>query len=67
MGCPIPPKTQFDQLAEELATAVMGDDMEKADSIEQQIRDLEYPPRLGAAAEIYASWGWPVFPLRKHD
>ena len=22
------------------------------------------PPRLGDAAEIYAHWGWPVFPLR---
>lgn len=56
--------TRADYLAHEwLAAAQAGDEAEAA-----RLQDLitlidDAPPRLTEAAGLYASWGWPVFPL----
>ncbi|ATL69870.1 bifunctional DNA primase/polymerase [Nocardia terpenica] len=43
---------------------MVGDSAE-ADRIEALLDRIDStPPRLGDAALVYASWGWPVFPLR---
>src|SRR6184192_1765896 len=57
--------TQAEYLAQEwLAAELAGDDAE-ADRLEEQITTLDNrPPRFTEAAGLYASWGWPVFPLK---
>lgn len=69
-GNPIctPKRTKMQRLtADWLAAAEAGHD-DLADRIEAEILELDQrPPRLGAAAATYASWGWPVFPLKPHS
>ena len=64
-GC-TPKPTKVERLTQEwLAAAAAGDDG-VADGLEQLITELDTrPPRLLDAALLYASWGWPVFPLRQ--
>lgn len=63
-GCAEPRPTKLQRLAEEwLAAAEMGDQPELEESIAAEIEDIENHPKLGEAAQLYASWGWPVFPL----
>jgi hypothetical protein len=41
-----------------------GDNTELEAELQRRIDEFDdQPPRLGEAALIYASWGWPVFPL----
>lgn len=50
--------------AEFLAAAIAGEE-EKADRLQARLDELDAaPPRLAESAAIYASWGWPVFPLQ---
>lgn len=60
-----PKRTKSERLtAEWLAAATIGDD-DTAALLEAELAELDKrPPRLGAAAAVYAQWGWPVFPLR---
>lgn len=60
-----PKLTKAEQLAQQWLTAAENGDNELADQLQQQIDQLDSrPPRLLQAALLYASWGWPVFPLR---
>lgn len=63
-----PKPTKVERLAQDWLTAVEAGDTAIADGIEQLITELDArPPRLLDAALLYASWGWPVFPLRAHQ
>ena len=73
--CPAAPPTAADQwftkLTDHIAKLVKPDhtptelDEIQLDSLVAKVTEYEQaPPQLGAAAAIYASWGWPVFPLR---
>jgi len=43
--------------------AAHDDDAETADRWARLIEEIdEAPPKLAEAAQVYASWGWPVFP-----
>lgn len=57
--------TRMEYMAQEfLIAAAAGDDAE-ADRLEALIDEADSaPPRLTEAAGLYASWGWPVFPLK---
>jgi hypothetical protein len=60
-----PKPTKTEQLTKQFINALMAGDETRADEIESRIHELEHqPPRLQAAAQIYARWGWPVFPLK---
>lgn len=63
---PCTPKlTKAERLAAKWLDSVNAGNNELAEQLEAQIEEIDrQPPRLGAAAELYASWGWPVFPLR---
>ncbi|AER47631.1 DNA polymerase/primase [Mycobacterium phage DS6A] len=79
-GCPPAPLTPVDQLYEnfrELVARIAAPDykprMDAGTNMDELNLDAlkakidqhdQQPPRLGDAALIYASWGWPVFPLR---
>lgn len=57
--------TTAEWLAEQFLIAAMAEDNDEAARLQVMIDDIDNaPPRLGAAAGLYASWGWPVFPLR---
>lgn len=48
--------------------ALLDEDMVKEASLRRQLDKIDTePPRLGEAALWYARWGWPVFPLVKHQ
>jgi hypothetical protein len=57
--------TKAERLAQRWLAAI--DDEFTADALEYDIEAIDTkPPRLLAAALRYASWGWPVFPLKAH-
>lgn len=60
-----PRTTELEWLANRwLEAQERGEDVE-ADRIESHMIEIDgRPPRLGEAAVAYASWGWPVFPLK---
>lgn len=75
IDCPAAPKTAadklFDQFAALVATIASPDykpkphDELNLDALKAKIDEHDQtPPQFGAAAAIYAAWGWPVFPLR---
>lgn len=60
-----PKPTKIERLSAQWLAAIEAGDTTLADRLETEINTLDSrPPRLGAAAEQYARWGWPVFPLR---
>jgi len=62
-GCSYTPDL-VERLTEGFVAACAADDTARAAELERRILALDNaPPRLGEAALIYASWGWPVFPL----
>jgi hypothetical protein len=57
--------TVTESLAQRFIDALMAGEGALADRVEAQLASLHNaPPRLGEAALLYASWGWPVFPLQ---
>lgn len=60
-----PHHTAVEYLTEQWLAAVLADDPGEADRLQGLIDAHDArPPRLADAAGIYASWGWPVFPLK---
>lgn len=60
--------TLLERLAAEFRAALLAGEDAEADALESRATVLEAaPPRLADAALVYASWGWPVFPLRPGD
>lgn len=57
--------TMAESLSGDFIAALMAGDTDGADRIETRLEALHNaPPRLKDAALLYASWGWPVFPLQ---
>lgn len=63
-----PKPTKVERLGQDWLAAIEAGDNEIAAGLEELITELtSRPPRLLDAALLYASWGWPVFPLRTHQ
>lgn len=63
-GCE-PKPTRVERLAEQWLEAVANNDTQLEDELYPLIEELDTrPPRLAEAAQRYARWGWPVFPLK---
>jgi hypothetical protein len=62
-GC-TPHTTRVEYLVAQWLAAEIASDTAEADRLEVMIEEIDSaPPRLCAAAGLYASWGWPLFPL----
>lgn len=62
---PVPEAPYLDHLVADFHDAVASGDTAEADRLERLVDSIDHaPPRLPDAAALYASWGWPVFPLR---
>jgi hypothetical protein len=62
--CPPKPKPA-EKLTQQWLQAATNEDTDTADRLETEIEHIDsQPPRLLDAALIYASWNWPVFPLK---
>lgn len=60
-----PKPTNVEQLADNWLAAVLADDEFTADALEYDIEQIDdRPPDMLDAALRYASWDWPVFPLK---
>lgn len=63
-GCASPPCDLLSRLSAEFLVAAEAGENAIADEIEQRVMQLmATPPQMLNAALLYASWGWPVFPL----
>lgn len=63
-----PRPTKIEQLTEDFLAAVKAGDNQIANDIQAVIKDFDSrPPRLLEAALKYATWGWPVFPLKQRS
>lgn len=64
-----PRPTRIETLTQQWLSAVENGDTHLEATLDAAITAYDHaaPPRLGAAALIYADWGWPVFPLKAHS
>lgn len=53
-----------DTTLDDYIAAVISENDAEADRLGQILDADPGPPRLAAAVKLYASWGWPVFPLK---
>lgn len=64
-GCTPKPSLVEELAAQWLTLAELDADPAILDPLQQEIDEIDgRPPRMLAAALKYASWGWPVFPLK---
>lgn len=65
-GCKVK-NSQVERITALWLEAAMRDDNETADQLYQQIEEIDNrPARMLDSALHYASWGWPVFPLKQN-
>lgn len=62
-GC-MPRATRLDYLLADWLRAIEAGDTDTEERLIVEIDTAEQaPPRLADAAQVYAAWGWPIFPL----